>query len=77
MAELCEWLDTQVGGILVDRTGAGGEYDLTLMWTPDLSASDTPSIFTALREQLGLKVERKKIPTEVLVYDSAERPTEN
>ena len=58
------------------------EFDFKLEWTPDdMQAkppdSDTgPSIFAALQEQLGLKLESGKIPAEVLVIDSADKPTE-
>jgi uncharacterized protein (TIGR03435 family) len=55
-------------------------FGFTLMFSsfdtvPD--ASDNPSIFTALREQLGLKLERARGPVELLVIDSAEQPTPN
>jgi len=77
---------------VVDKTGLAGKYDVTLHWTPDdmqlaqLSAdapkpasSDTggPSMFTALQEQLGLKLESQKGPVEMLVIDRAEKPSEN
>jgi uncharacterized protein (TIGR03435 family) len=63
-----------------DSTGLTGEYDFTLRWTPDQNVVDEPgpSIFTALQEQLGLKLEARKGPVEVLVIDHVERtPTEN
>jgi len=65
-----------------DATGVAGKFDFKLEWTPDdMQAkppdSDTgPSIFAALQEQLGLKLESGKIPAEVLVIDSADKPTE-
>ena len=65
-----------------DATGIAGKFDFKLEWSPDdLQAkppdSDTgPSIFAALQEQIGLKLESGKIPAEVLVIDSAERPAE-
>jgi len=68
-----------------DMTGLTGTYNLKLDWSPDPSPSDTakdlpsgPSLFTALQEQLGLKLRPQKVEVEVLVVDSAQRvPTEN
>jgi uncharacterized protein (TIGR03435 family) len=57
-----------------DQTGLKGRYDLTLEWTPDPS---NPSLFTAVQEQLGLKMEARKSAVEVLMVDHAERPSEN
>jgi uncharacterized protein (TIGR03435 family) len=66
---------------LNDETGLKGLYDFTLEWTPDnaLSMSDGPavSLFTALQEQLGLKLEVKKRPVEMIIVDRIERPSEN
>lgn len=75
---------------VVDETGLDGEsdqYDLEMRWIPFDPAPGTaaennpdasgPSIFTALPEQLGLKLEAGKAPIEVLAIDRAERPTEN
>jgi|GEM_PF-249027 len=65
---------------VVDRTGLTGFYNYTLHWTPEdgkPSVEDAPSIFTAVQEQLGLKLERTKAPVQVLVIDHLERPTEN
>jgi uncharacterized protein (TIGR03435 family) len=69
-----------------DRTGLRGQFDLDLRWAPDpfevrgdgaAAASADPSIFTALEEQLGLKLEASSAPMEVFVIESAERPTAN
>ena len=69
---------------VIDKTGLTGSYDIDLKWTPDDAPvgggadSDTgPSIFTALQEQLGLKLEAAKGPVETLVVDHAEPPSEN
>ncbi len=67
---------------VVDKTGLSQYFDVTLEWASDLGGaanSDTnlPSIFTALQEQLGLKLEAAKEPTEMLVIERAEKPTEN
>ena len=67
--------------MVVDRTGLTGRYDLEVQWTPDTAragatdAADAGSLFTALQEQLGLKLESQRGPVEYLVVDSAERPT--
>jgi len=85
VAQLATLLSTMVDRTVVDRTGLPGAFDLELNWTPDRlpqrpdaappSNPDNPSIFTALREQLGLKLESAKAPTGVLVIDHVERPT--
>ena len=65
----------------VDRTGLSGVYSIDLRWSPDnvagLPADAPPEIFTAIREQLGLRAQAGTAPTDVLVIDSAERPDEN
>lgn len=66
---------------LVDQTGLDGHYDFTLRWTPDgVPAGDAdapPGMFTAIQEQLGLKVSPVKAPANVLVIESAQKPSEN
>ena len=66
-----------VDRVVVDRTGLSGGFDLTLEWTPDelVAASSGASIFTALQEQLGLKLEPTRGPVEVIVIDHVEWPT--
>ena len=74
--------------LILDRTGFEGAYNVTLKFTPDnippvnipgLPPVDPngPSIFTALQEQLGLKLEASNGMVEVLVVDAAARPTPN
>lgn len=67
-----------------DETHLQGLYSFKLEWTPDdlktAAPSDQPtlpSLFTVLQEKLGLRLETKKVPVEILVVDSAERPSEN
>jgi uncharacterized protein (TIGR03435 family) len=78
LAFVLSFLDI-LGRPVVDRSGLIGDYELELTWSPDpgLTRSDLPSLFTALREQLGLKLEPTTGPVDVLVIDSAERPTQD
>jgi uncharacterized protein (TIGR03435 family) len=67
---------------IIDLTGLQGMYEVKLEWTlqqlQNTDAAPGPSLFTALSEQLGLKLEARKGPVEILVVDSAEKvPTEN
>jgi uncharacterized protein (TIGR03435 family) len=66
---------------IVDQTGLSGRYDFQLKWlTDDDHATDTdapPGLFTAIQEQLGLKLEAVKAPADVLVVDRVERPGAN
>ena len=64
-----------------DETGLTGAYDFTLKWNPtltdDTAALDRVSVFTALQEQLGLRLEPRRKPVEVVAIKRIERPTEN
>jgi bla regulator protein blaR1 len=65
---------------VVDKTGLTELYDITLRWSPDdVGSSDAslPSLFTALQEQLGLRLEYNKNPIDVIVVDHIERPSAN
>jgi uncharacterized protein (TIGR03435 family) len=65
---------SQIGpGPVIDKTGLQGPYDFKLSW--DESAG--PSLFTALQEQLGLRLESQKVPVSQFVIESAQKPTEN
>jgi len=69
-----------VGRTVVDKTGLAGNYDIDLKWTPDdrQGTPDAgPTLFTALEEQLGLKLEPAKGPVDSLVIDHVEKPSEN
>ena len=68
------------GRPVVDKTGLTGNYEFVLSYNPQPGAerpSDQPSVFTALEEQLGLKLQADRAPLEVLVLDRIERPTED
>jgi uncharacterized protein (TIGR03435 family) len=79
MEELATDLSLILGRPVFDKTGLTGSFDLTLTWTPDQSASDSPgpSIYTALQEQLGLTVETGRGPVEMIVVNSVEKATVN
>jgi uncharacterized protein (TIGR03435 family) len=87
VAVLAEELSKVAGRDVVDKTGMAGRYHLTLKWAPDDAAAPSsangaasdsgPSLFTALEEQLGLKLEPAKGPVQVLVIDHAEMPSAN
>ena len=68
---------------VIDRTGLSGRYDFTLKWTPDDRpktggvTDEFPDFFTAIPQQLGLKLETVTQPIDVLVIDHVEKPTEN
>jgi len=78
---------------VVDQTGLGDRYDFTLEWKPDTAqlapsagpdppvlpqnVEDRPDLLTAMRQQLGLKIESGKAPVEVLVIDKVTKRTEN
>ena len=65
------------GRMVVDRTGLAGRYDVDLRWSPNLTAdsSDAPTIFAAVQEQLGLKLESTMAPVNTVVIDHIERPS--
>jgi uncharacterized protein (TIGR03435 family) len=83
MVRLAAVVGNQLDRPIVDKTNLSGEYDVILTWTPqgaeDISPSPdaAPTVFTALQEQLGLKLESGKDLVEVLVIDSAQKPSEN
>jgi uncharacterized protein (TIGR03435 family) len=77
-------LTFQVHRQVVDKTGLMGKYDINLTWTPDdghggdeTSTESGPSIFTAVQEQLGLKLEPIKGAVDMIVVDHVEMPSEN
>ena len=81
---LLQFLSNETGRAVVDNAGLTGKYTFTLSWRPamaqaaaDDAADSTPGLFTAIQEQLGLKLEPIKGPMDVLVIDHIERPTEN
>jgi uncharacterized protein (TIGR03435 family) len=91
MPGLASDLARVVGRTVLDRTGLVGGFDLDLEWMPEFQPAvtgasagtdialpnDGPSIFTALREQLGLRLESTRGPVNVIVIDRVERPMED
>jgi uncharacterized protein (TIGR03435 family) len=79
MDGLANYLEDRVERNILDKTGLPGRYDLSLNWADDANpqADSAPSIFTALPEQLGLKLQPAKGPVETLVVDHVEMPTDN
>ena len=82
MESFAAFLASVVERPVKDMTGLKASYELKLEWLPDSAdvkaeTSTAPSIYTAVQEQLGLKLESIKAPVEMLVIDRAEKPTEN
>jgi uncharacterized protein (TIGR03435 family) len=90
MANVANALNNVVGRTVVDKTGLTDTFEFDLSWTPDQllqpnvapngdqqAGTPGPSLFTAMEEQLGLKLESQKGPGEVLVIDKVEKPAEN
>jgi uncharacterized protein (TIGR03435 family) len=90
-ADLIRWLSDVTGRTIVDKTGFTGTFDVKLEYLPEMAQNAkpmgdglpaavenaAPSVFTALQERLGLKLESERGPVEILVIDRIERPTEN
>jgi uncharacterized protein (TIGR03435 family) len=90
LSQIANALANFLGRTVLDKTGLAGNYDANLSWTPDQMPQrppgapepppidpNGPSVFTAVQEQLGLKLDSQKGPVAVLVIDRAERPKEN
>jgi uncharacterized protein (TIGR03435 family) len=61
---------------VLDKTGLEGRYDVdSLDWTPDAADPNGVSLFTAVKEQLGLTLEPSKGPVKMVVIDHVEKPT--
>jgi uncharacterized protein (TIGR03435 family) len=75
IVQLITQLSLDVGRTLINETRLEGSFDVDLEWSPDQSVTDKPSLFTALQEQLGLKLEPARRAAEVLVIAHVERPS--
>jgi uncharacterized protein (TIGR03435 family) len=78
VAEFGRLLEAQLDRVVEDDAGIQGVFDFRLKWVPEQSGDISgPSLFTAIQEQYGLKLESKKGPVAVTVVDRLERPSEN
>ena len=81
LSALASSFGTTPGRVVIDKTGLKGNYDVTLNYMPqpnaDAPPDAPPNIFTALQEQLGLKLEPDRAPLKILVIDRIERPAGN
>jgi len=92
LSRFAKVLASQLDHLVIDQTNLAGRFDIHVHWAPDMLESrndpggatllpagspDGPSIFTAVEEQLGLKLKSTRAPVEVIVIDHAERPSEN
>jgi uncharacterized protein (TIGR03435 family) len=90
LANLSNTLQSYAGRPIIDRTGLAGMFDISLQFALETLSAATaaagspspadpsgPSLFTAIQDQLGLKLEAAKGPVEVLVIDSVQKPSEN
>jgi uncharacterized protein (TIGR03435 family) len=84
-ADLAEYLARSTGRVVIDKTSLQGNFTFTLKFSSDDTASDpnavtsdaSVSVFTALKEQLGLELKPGRGPVDVLVIDHIEQPTAN
>ncbi len=81
---LCQIIEFDVARPVINKTGLSGSYAIKLQWASDrtpkgdgAAAHGLPSLFTAIRETLGLKLENARVPVEVMVIESVERPADN
>lgn len=83
LPQLSTWLSGYAGKVVLDRTGLEGEFDIELSFAPGSTPStsggvgDDPPVFTAIQEQLGLRLVSLRAPVDVIVVDAVERPTPN
>ena len=83
MADLARIIQPMTGRTVYDRSGLSGFYEFRLTFSPTrgaalaASADELPNIFTALQEQLGLKLESTRLPMSVMVVDRVDRPIED
>jgi uncharacterized protein (TIGR03435 family) len=78
MADLADYLSKRVGTLVADQTGTTGAFDFKLQWSTEGNADDSQAaLFSALQSEIGVKVESRKLPMDLIVVDKAEKPSEN
>ena len=77
MSQVASVLSQFAGRMVVDETGLSGLFDIEIRVPSDEQLSSAASVFTAVQEQLGLKLEARRTDIPVLVIDRVERPTPN
>ena len=83
LPDFARGLSLNTGRFVMDATGLTGRFDIDLKWTPDQviggagAQNDGTSLFAAIQEQLGLRLDARQAPVNVLVIESAERPVED
>jgi uncharacterized protein (TIGR03435 family) len=76
IAMLLQVVVNKVSAPVSDETGLTGRYDIDLHWSNEVAPTDDrPSIYQALQDQLGLKLERRRVMTDVVIVDRLERAT--
>jgi uncharacterized protein (TIGR03435 family) len=81
LSEFAENLSGILGRTVVDKTGLSGKFNLQIEWSPDAtdsgsagSESPGPSLFTAIQEQMGLRLESQRGQVDLLIIDGAQKP---
>jgi len=78
MTDIAALMTRQAGRPVEDHTGLSGKYDFDVAWASQMSTdSSDPTLFTVLKERLGLKLQSEKGATEVIVIDRIEKPSQN
>ena len=79
MSTLASVLAGAAGRPVLDKTGLAGGFDVELKWrsTPDLDGGDGVGIFTAVQEQLGLRLVSDEAPLQAIVIEKIQRPSDN
>jgi uncharacterized protein (TIGR03435 family) len=78
MTQFAARLTRSLGQNVVDKSGLAGTFDLTLEWTPETDEQgDAPTVYTAIQEQLGLRLESSRGPVDTFVVEHVEKPTDN
>lgn len=77
LPQLAQYLSSIVGRPVIDKTGLDGIFEMELMFSGDVKDTERPSVFAALREQLGLRLDSSRGPVETIVIMSAAMPSAN